>query len=56
MSPDQPADRDPSVAAARDRVAATDFSDPAEAKMAAEAMVAALEALDDLVSQRYRMG
>jgi hypothetical protein len=56
MSPDQPADRDPSVAAARDRVAATDFSDPAQARMAAEATVAALEALDDLIAQLYRMG
>jgi hypothetical protein len=56
MSPDQPADRDPSVAAARERVAATDFSDPTQAKMAAEAIVVALEALDDLVAQLYRLG
>jgi hypothetical protein len=55
MSPSQPADRDPSVAAARDRVAATDFSDPAQAKAAAEALVVALEALDDLVAQLFRM-
>jgi hypothetical protein len=55
MSPDQPADRDPTVAAARDRVAATDFNDPAQAKMAAEALVTALEALDDLVAQLFRM-
>jgi hypothetical protein len=55
MSPNQPADRDPSVAAARDRIAATDFNDPAEAKMAAEAVVVALEALDDLVAQLFRM-
>jgi hypothetical protein len=55
MTPNQPADRDPSVAAARERVEATDFSDPAQAKLAAEAVVEALEALDDLVSQLYRM-
>jgi hypothetical protein len=55
MSPNQPADRDPSVAAARERIEATDFSDPAQAKMAAEATVAALEALDDLVAQLFRM-
>jgi hypothetical protein len=56
MSPSQPADRDPSVAAARQRVASTDFSDPAQAKLAAEALVEALEALDDLVAQLYRLG
>jgi hypothetical protein len=55
MSPNQPADRDPSVAAARERIAATDFSDPAQAKLAAESIVAALEALDDLVAQLFRM-
>jgi hypothetical protein len=55
MSPDQPADRDPTVAAARDRVVGTDFTDPAQAKMAAEAVVTALEALDDLVAQLFRM-
>jgi hypothetical protein len=55
MSPNQPADRDPSVAAARERIEATDFSDPAQAKATAEAIVVALEALDDLVAQLFRM-
>ena len=55
MSPDQPADREPAVAAARARIAATDFNDPVQAKEAAEALVAALEALDDLVADLYRM-
>jgi hypothetical protein len=55
MSPDQPADREPAVAAARERIAATDFSDPTQAKQAAEAVVEALEAIDDLVAQLYRM-
>jgi hypothetical protein len=55
MSPNQPADREPSVAAARERIAATDFSDPTQVKLAAEAVVEALEALDDLVAELYRM-
>jgi hypothetical protein len=55
MSPSQPADRDPKVAAARELVAATDFSDPAQAKLAAGALVEALEALDDLVSELFRL-
>jgi hypothetical protein len=55
MTPDQPADRDPSVAAARERIAATDFTDPAQARAAAESLVVALEALDDLVAQLFRM-
>jgi hypothetical protein len=55
MTPDQPADRDPSVAAARERIAATDFNDPVQAKAAAEAVVSALEALDDLVAQLFRL-
>jgi hypothetical protein len=56
MSSTQPADREPKVAEARERVAATDFSDPAQAKLAAEALVEALEAVDDLVAQLYRHG
>jgi hypothetical protein len=56
MSPSQPSDRDPKVAAARERVEATDFGDPAQARLAAEALVEALEALDDLVAQLYRLG
>jgi hypothetical protein len=56
MSPNEPSDREPKVSEARARVAATDFSDPAQAKAAAEALVEALEAVDDLVAQLYRLG
>jgi hypothetical protein len=56
MSAEQPADRDPKVAAARERIASTDFSDPAQAKLAAEALLEAVEALDDLVAELFRLG
>jgi hypothetical protein len=56
MSPEPPTDRDPKVAAARERVGSTDFSDPAEARLAAEALLEAVEALDDLVAEPFRLG